>query len=214
MISNYTELKNEISDWLGDDTLSNKVETIIQLAEARLNRKLKSVRTDVDLTGTLSSRRIDISAYDVIAPIALYMTTDGDEEFITNKPDGSFPYKDDNDEPSFYALDGNNDYIDFDCPLDEAHTFRFRYWGRFALSDSATTNQLLTDHPDVYFAACLMWGGIRHQDSELVAGYKSILDEFMNEAGRYLAQPERGLLTVDPMLVVSNRYDDSWNQTE
>lgn len=201
-IGTYSELQSAIKTYIGDSSLSDAtVQTYIQLAEAQLNRRLKSVRADASLTGTADSANIDVSSYKVIRPQALWLTTYDVDERLLYKADGTFAYEDNSAHPTIWTLDSDNDTINFNCPLDQAHTFRLRYVGRFALSESATTNQLLTDHPDVYLAACLVWGGIRNQDTEFVAGQRTLLEGFISEASNYLAQVDRGQLTVDPALV-------------
>ena len=198
-ITTYTELKSAITDYMARSDLTGNVEDFIALAEARLNRLLKMVETDTTLTGTAASRRIDISSLSLIQPIALFAVSNGDEVEISRKPDGSFAYDDTAGLPSFYGLDGTN--IDFDRPLDQAYTFRFRYQGRFALSDAAPTNKLLTENPDVYLSASIVWGSIYIKDASQAAGFKSILDEFVTETKNILSQAKRGTLAVDPALV-------------
>lgn len=200
-ITTYTELKSAITDYMARSDLTGNVEDFIALAEARLNRLLKMVETDTTLTGTAASRRIDISSLSLIQPIALFVVVNGDEVEISRKPDGSFAYDDTAGLPSFYGLDGTN--IDFDRPLDQAYTFRFRYQGRFALSVGSPTNKLLTDHPDVYLAASIVWGSVYIKDVSQAAGFKSLLDEFIAETKNLLSQSKRGTLTVDPALVRS-----------
>ena len=198
-ITTYSELQTAITDYMARSDLTGNVEDFIALAEARLNRLLKMVETDTTLTGTAASRRIDISSLSLIQPIALFAVSNGDEVEISRKPDGSFAYDDTAGLPSFYGLDGTN--IDFDRPLDQAYTFRFRYQGRFALSDAAPTNKLLTENPDVYLSASIVWGSIYIKDASQAAGFKSILDEFVTETKNILSQAKRGTLTVDPALV-------------
>ena len=197
-ITTYTELKSAIADYMARSDLTGNVEDFIALAEARLNRLLKMVETDATLTGVAASRRIDISSLSLIQPIALFAVVNGDEVEISRKPDGSFAYDDTAGLPSFYGLDGTN--IDFDRPLDQAYTFRFRYQGRFALSVGSPTNKLLTDHPDIYLAASIVWGSVYIKDASQAAGFKSLLDEFIAETKNILSQAKRGTLTVDPAL--------------
>jgi hypothetical protein len=205
--STYSELQSAITDWMDRADLSGNAADFITLAEARLNRELEAVETTTTLTGTISSRQIDISALSVIEPIGLFMresSSDDDEDEIVYKAPGTFPYEYDNDEPAFYTILGDN--IEFDCPLDQAYPFRFHYRGRFALSEAAPTNALLTDHPDVYLAASIMWGGAYIKDVNSIAGYKTLLDEFMFETKSHLAQKKRGVLSVDPALSAPKSY--------
>lgn len=198
-ISTYAELKTAVDNWMARSDLSGSAADFITLAEARLNRKIPAVETDVTLTGTLDSRRISVSAHNVVSPIALFLVeTNGDEREIVQKSDGSFPYSDTSDEPTYWAMDGTN--IDFDCPLNAAYTFRFRIRQRFVLSDSATTNWLLTNHPDIYLAATIVWSGAFIRDPETLSLFKGTLEEGIPEVQTIIAEQSRGVLTVDPGL--------------
>lgn len=207
-IATYSDLKTKVASWgrrAGNSTFVAEVPDIISLAEARLNRELPAVETDTTLTGVLSSRRIDISAVSMVEPIALYLAETGyDERAVRFKADGTFPYLTTSGRPSFVAVDGT--YLDFDRPLDAAYPFRLRSRNRFALSDSATTNWLLTNHPDVYLAACLMWGAGYREDWPNGAAFKSILDEGIPSVRNIIAQSKRSVLTVDAGLLRSGHY--------
>ena len=55
--------------------------------------------------------------------------------------------------PKFFAV---HEEIEFNCVADSEYTADMVYWKAFtALSDSNTTNGLLTNHPDVYLSSCL-----------------------------------------------------------
>jgi hypothetical protein len=82
-IATYSDLKTKVASWgrrAGNATFVAEVPDIITLAEARLNRELPAVETDQTLTGTIGSRRIDISAYAVVEPIALWLAETGLDE--------------------------------------------------------------------------------------------------------------------------------------
>jgi hypothetical protein len=199
-ISTYAELKAAVSDWMDRSDITGTAADLITLAEARLNRLLDVVETDATLTGATGSGVIDISALNIIEPISLFgsASSDQDEFEVMAKSAGSFPYDDTAGAPGYYAVNGTN--IRFDRPLNADYSFRFRYRGRFALSDQATTNDLLTNHPDVYLAASIMWGGVYISDAGKVQGYKMLLDEFISETKSHLAQKKRSTLTPDRAL--------------
>jgi hypothetical protein len=213
-LATYSELQSEALDWMERAGQSGKAPTWIKLAEARLNRELGVVETDTTLTGTAGSRRIDISGVAIVEPIALFIAEAGqDEEELTPKADGTFPYLNDNGRPKYWAIDGTN--IDFDCPLDQAYPFRLRYRQRFALSDSETTNWLLTNHPDVYLAATLMWGAGYNQDWANGTVWKGILDEAIPSIKNLIAQSKRAVATVDPALTYPGRtWRYGWDGSE
>lgn len=211
-ISTYSELKQAIQDWMDRSDISGNTADMITLAEASLNRLLKTVETDVTLTGTINSRSISISTYKVTYPIALFINdpTRYTEIELVQRVDGSFPYASIAGYPSNWAIDGTN--IDFNCLLDQAYTFRFRYVGRFALSDAAPTNELLTNHPDIYLSACIVWGGLYVADDAVIARYAGPLTEFVRERKRLEEENRRGKLTVDPALAIIGRYRDYWGR--
>jgi hypothetical protein len=194
-ISNYTELKSAISDWMARSDISGSEADFITLAEARLNRLLEPVPTNATLIATPGSRYIDVSSLSIIEPIALHFTGVGPELIIIPKAEGSFEYTDVEGLPTIYTL--GTDQIVFDCPSSSDYSFRFTYSGKFRLSDAAPTNELLTNHPDVYLAASIVWGAGYVKDNNAVAGWKSLLDEFIAETNHQYAKSKRSLLTVD-----------------
>ncbi|WP_336057368.1 phage adaptor protein [Nitratireductor sp. CH_MIT9313-5] len=199
-ITTYSELQTAVSNWMARSDVSGEAEDFISLAEAHLNREISAVETDATITGTTGSRSIDISSLSLKTPIALFLVdpSSSDEVMLTQKADGTFPYRDTAGEPRYWAIDGDN--IDFDCPLDVAYSFRLRYSQKFALSDAAPTNWLLTNHPDVYLAATLIWGGVFVQDDTLAQRFNAVLDRGIAAVQSEIAQKKRGTLVMDPML--------------
>lgn len=197
-ISNYTDLQQAVQDWMDRSDISGNVADMITLAEARFNRKLKVVETNATLTGTANSRSIDIASLDIVSPVALKVNDGNGEWGLTPRENGTFEYGDIAGMPSFWSIDGTN--IVFDVPLGQEYTFRFRYQGRFALSDAAPTNELLTKHPDLYLAASIVWGGLFTEDDRKISTWKSVLEEGMTEVSNVINQNKRGQLTVDPAL--------------
>jgi hypothetical protein len=198
-ITNYATLKTAVTDWMTRSDLSGQAADCIALAEAALNRELDPVETDVTITGVVNSRRIDIASTSCVAPIALFLAQTGEDEIeMTMKTDGTFPYLDSSGMPRFFALDGIN--IDFDRPLDQAYPFRFRIKQKFALSDTAPTNWLLTEHPDVYLAAAMVWGGLFIQDDPTASRWASLLNSGIPSVRNAIAQRKRAVGSVDPAL--------------
>jgi hypothetical protein len=195
-LANYTDLKTAVTNWMAKSSLSGQAADFITLAEAALNRELNPVESDTTLTGTNGSRTISISAYSVVEPIALFLAETGrDEVELTKKQDGTFPYSVISGRPRYWSIDGTN--IDFDCPLSGAYPFRFRARTRFALSDAAPTNWLLTNHPDVYLAATLLWSGLYTRNNPIMQNFAAILTEGIPQVRNIIAQSNRGVLTVD-----------------
>lgn len=204
-ITTYSELKSAVSDWMARSDLSGSAADFIALAEARLNRKLDPVETDATLTATIDSREVDVSVLTIDEPLELYLKESGEDEIrLTKRGAGTFPFLDDSGEPEIWSLDDTT--IKFDRPANKAYSLRFRYRGRFVLSDSATTNWLLTNHPDIYLAASIVWGKVYIDEPEGMVLYKSILEEGIPEVRHDIAQQKRGKMTFDPALMPQRYY--------
>lgn len=209
-ITNYTELKSAVTTWMTRGDVAGQAADCITLAEAALNRELNPVEVDATLAGVLDSRSIDISSLAMVDPIALFLADTGRNEVeITMKDQGTFPYRVSSAYPRFWSIDGTN--IDFDCPLGQAYPFRFRYRQRFALSDASPTNWLLTNHPDVYLAASIVWGGVFIQDDPTMARWASILNSALPSVRSTIAQSKRAIASVDTALMSRRRYYGYWN---
>lgn len=211
-LSTYSELKTAVLDWMVRADLSGNVADWVTLGEAKLNRELNPVETDNTLTGVADSREISTAALSVVEPIALYLidTDTSDEAELTQKSD--FVRDSTSGEPSYWRFvqHASAPKIIFDCPLDAAYTFRFVARIRFALSDSATTNWLLTNHPDLYLAACILEGSLFTDQYEKAAAFKMKFDDALASVRSIIADSKRAVLTVDNALMpqaVRGSYD-------
>lgn len=204
LITTYATLQSEALDWMSRAGQSGNAPTWIQMAESRLNRELGAIETDTMLTGTEDSNVISISALSIVQPIALFLAETGiDEREIDPAAEGTYAVRTTSGRPLKWSIDGTN--INFDCPLDSAYPFRFRYRQRFALSVT-DPNWLLTNHPDVYLAATLMWGAGYNEDWPNGSIWKGVLDESIPQVRHTIAQSKRGTLTVDPALIRKGGY--------
>src|SRR5690242_5458638 len=93
--SNYTTFCAsvvEICERTGDTTFTNNVPAAVVLAEAYLNGELGARDLDATLTGTINSRRIDISSLTIIQPIGLFLARANQREVeLDQQMDGTFP---------------------------------------------------------------------------------------------------------------------------
>lgn len=197
----YAELQTEVADFMHRADISAKAEDLIKLGEAKLNRRIGIIETVSTLTGTVDQSYIDISALNAAAAHGVWNTYDaGRDEPVPLKAINNLTLTDVSQRPRLCALSENNDRLQFDCPLDKQYTFRFRYRGRIALSDSVTSNQLLVDHPDVYLAVSLVWGYAYTRNIPQLGVHKQVLDEFLSETQQYLALAKKGEASLDAAL--------------
>lgn len=200
-ITNYTELQTAVLDFMARNELTGNVADFIGLAEARLNRELGAVETESTITATADVNAIDVASLSVVEPLALLIAQAGcDEIELTPKVDGTYPRLTSSGTPRYCSLIDQGETVVFDRPPDMAYPMRFRFRQRFALSLSAPTNWLLTNHPDIYLAASIVWGNIFIQATDKTAFYKAILDDGLPSLKNTIARQKRAVLTVDPML--------------
>jgi hypothetical protein len=202
-ISNYSELKAAITDWMARSDLTGNAADFITLAEARMNRLLGPVGTTALLTGVQGAQTVDISALSVQEPQNLYVTEGESEYFVVPRALGTYSTTAIQGRPTIWAIE--SDTITFDRPMISAYPLRFVYLGRFALSDLAPTNEFLTNHPDLYLAASIVWGCAYVKDQSVTL-WKQMLDEFTAEVASDNARRKRSQLTVDPGLGTIGRY--------
>ncbi len=154
-ISNFSELKTAVADWLDRDDLTSKIPDFISLAEARHAREIKLRAMITRDTSTLSTttRFEDLpTGYTSIIRLMLDTTPETILEQVsayelTRRVEAA------SGKPLFFCV---HTQIEFDRTPDSAYTLERLYYAKFtALSDSNTTNNLLTNHPDIYLYSAL-----------------------------------------------------------
>lgn len=201
-LATYDDLKSALVTWLardGDTAITSNAADFVSLAGARLNRDLplRMMHTTTTLTGTTSSRSIALPS-DFIEPVALFLTTFGEQTMLKPLVAGNFEYGTTSETPTAWCINGSN--IDLDTPCDQAHTFSFRYRKSFTLSDSETTNWLLTNHPDCYLAACMVEACV-FTDDERASSWEQRLQSAMASIAQTDARSiSVATLAVDPAL--------------
>lgn len=201
-LNNYTDILSAVTNWMARTDLSGDAADFLTLGEARLNRELNPIRLSTTITGTANSRTIDISSLSCERPISLFLAQPGlNEVELTPKSEGTFPHITVAGRPRYWAREGaDGNTIGFDRELDGDYPFRLYFDQSFKLSASAPTNWLLTNHPDLYLAAVLVWGGLFIKDNGAAAQWQAVLNASLPEVKNIIAQSKRANLTVDPML--------------
>ena len=156
-ISTYSELKTAIANFLARDDLTAQIPNFIQLAEARMSRELETRSQEKRSTATLTSgdeyialptdlrevRQVKLNT-DPITSLTYYSPVALDEAYPsagTGRPRG-------------FSIVGGEMKL---RPIpDSGYTAEIIYIGGLtALSDSNTTNNVLTRSPDAYLYGSL-----------------------------------------------------------
>ena len=169
-LTNYSTLKTSIANWLNRSDLTSEIaDDFIKLTEADFNSKLRvrkmitqtsftiDSETEALPTGFLQVRDIYILHGNTKCPLR-YMTPSQMDQIKGTSTTGL---------PSSYTILG--DTFRFAPKPDSSYTAYINYYKSFdALSDTTTTNYILTTHPAIYlygslFHAANFLGGINPQ---------------------------------------------------
>lgn len=212
-ITNYTELQAAVLDFMSRQELTGNVTDFIALAEARLNRELGAVEVNEPVAAVANVNAIDVTSLSVVEPLALLIAQTGSDEIeLTPKVDGTYPRLTSSGRPRYFSLIDQGATIVFDRAPDMAYPMRFRFRQRFSLATDGSTNWLLTNYPDVYLAATVVWGMVFIGAEGKTGFYKAILDDALPSIKRVIGRNKKSVLTVDPMLqrIGHRHYGYDW----
>ena len=157
-ISNYTELKTAVANWLDRDDLTDRIPEFIALAEARFNRVLRIRAMESKQTASTDAgqqnlalpprfvqmRNVQINTSPVTA--MQYVTPEMFDRLYGGSSSGT---------PKFYTVIANE--LQLGPTPDSVQTIEMLFYETFqALSVSNPTNWVITNAPDVYLYGALL----------------------------------------------------------
>ena len=192
-ISNYSELKSAIADWLDRTDLTDSIPDFITLAETRHRRdsKIRRMETRVTANTIVDSEYYTLpDNFVAMRNIQLNTNPKTSLEYLTPEQMDRIHAGSTKGKPKAYSIIGNNIQL---RPLpDSVYQIEMLYFKYFTpLSDSNTTNDMLTYHPDAYLYGALVEAEPYLQNDKRIqvwAGYyerakKDIIDS--NERDRH-----------------------------
>lgn len=179
-ITTYGELQSAAANWLVRGDLTARIPEFITLAEARLNRLLRTrlAEKEVALTAVAGARSVPLPA-GFTEPLALWIERPGGREALPLVEPRLLAAISLRGPPSCCSLDGAA--IVFDRPCDAAYGLTLRMLAKFQLSDAQPTNALLNDCPDAYLFATLCEAAPFLRDADLAASYEGRLGRALAE---------------------------------
>lgn len=192
-ISNYTTLQSEIADWLARDDLTAKIPTLIQLAEAKIGRKLR--RKTLRGSLPLDEYAVDLTQLASFGELrSLHLTTgmpghDGPvrigspEQLAEIRQTYSLPGV-----PRWGCVVG--DELLLGPTPDQTYSAEATYYEKLQpLADAVTgSNSILIEAPDIYLWGALMMAAPYLEHDERIPTWKTSFDEGIAELD---AQRER-----------------------
>ncbi len=157
-ITTYAELQTAIGDWLNRADLDQKIPDFIRLAESTLNDVLRSADMVASNTAAITSGRATLLA-DALEVVYVQVASTEDEPLEQITPQQLTMLRRtrtrDAANPRFFAIIGR-ELVVTPSPSTSL-SMDIDYYQRIpALTDSNTTNWLLTDAPHVYLYTSLL----------------------------------------------------------
>ena len=186
-ITTYAELQTAIANFLDRSDLTSIIPTFIDLCEADMSRKLRHWRMEQRSTAELDTQYSALPA-DFLEPIRLSITGGStytlEMESQAQMSNRRMQNLDTGGRPRFYAMtDGK---VEVYPSPDATYELEMVYHAKIpALADDATSNWVLSYHPDAY-----LYGALIHSAPYLVedtrtqiwsALYQSAVDGINNE---------------------------------
>lgn len=178
-ITTYAELQTAVADWLLRTDLTSITPDFITLAEADMQRKLRTYQMETRLSVSYDEQFEDLPA-DWLETVSLYLsdaTGPHQVDLISRAEmlERRYNTADTGGLPKFYAVAGTQIEL-FPTP-DEAYSGELLYIQKIpVLSVSNTTNWLLTAAPDAYLYGALLQSAPYLKDDERVPMWATAYD--------------------------------------
>ena len=182
-ITTYAELKTAISNWLDRTDLDDRIPEFIQLAEARHRRDFKIRRMETRVTAnTIADTEYYSLPDNFTAMRNIQLNTDPKTplEYLTPEQMDRVRGGSTTGKPKAYSIIGNNFQL---RPIPDAiYEIEMLYFKYFtSLSDSNTTNDMLTFHPDLYLYGSLVEAEPYLQNDKRIQTWAGFYDRAKND---------------------------------
>lgn len=180
-IDTYNDLKSAVADWLADDGLTAVIPQFIALAEAQIGRQVRHYKMMKRQTATLDDKYLSVPS-DWIETLRIHLQTTPPqnlrlvpaEEALAASATGR---------PTKYAHIG--EFFQVSPAPDQSYTAELFYYRTIpALSDTAQSNWLLTEAPDVYLYGALTQSAPYLVEDARVATWGQLYSGAVNDLNR------------------------------
>lgn len=174
-LSTYSELKSSVADWLNRSDLTSAITDFVSLAEAQMERKLRTRQMLVRATATVDTEYAAVPA-DFLESKSFKLNTNPVTalgfETIDSLDNLSVTYRSAS-KPLFFSVVGGQ--FRFLPVPDSSYTGELAYYAKLSkLSDTNTTNWLLTAAPDAYLYGTLMQAAPYLQDDARITTWSAL----------------------------------------
>jgi hypothetical protein len=183
-LSTYAELKTSIGDWLNRSDLTNTIPDFISLAEAQVERTLRTRQMIVRANASFDSQYGAVPS-DFLETKSLKLTSTNPQtplSFLTiDSLDAEASKFTASGKPRFFGVVGGQFRI---VPTpDSTYTAELTYYAKLTkLSSTVTSNWLLASSPDVYLYGALLQAAPYLQDDARIQTWATLYERALNDS--------------------------------
>jgi hypothetical protein len=183
-LSTYAELKTSIGDWLNRADLTAVIPDFISLAEAQVERTLRTRQMIVRANASFDAQYGAVPA-DFLETKSLKLTSTNPQtplQFLSiDALDAEMAKFTASGRPKFFGIVGGQFRI---VPTpDSNYTTELTYYAKLSkLSTSNTTNWLLTSNPDIYLYGALLQAAPYLQDDARIQTWATLYERALNDS--------------------------------
>ncbi len=182
-LDTFSGLKSSIADWINRDDLTSVIPTFIVLAESTFNRTIRTRDMVQRATASLDTQYTELPAdFLQMINIQLNTATPVKLSFVSNEQadDLRSTYFAAANEPKYYSIVGSTFEV-IPSPGGE-YTVEMSYYKKIpALSDSNTSNWLLTKSPAMYLYGALVQSAPYLRDDDRITTWGTLYKEAFND---------------------------------
>ncbi len=208
-ITTYAELQTAVANWLNRTDLTDRIPEFIDLAEADINARFshREIESTSTLTGSVGSHTITLPT-GYRSPLNMWLLWAGSAgtQELRAVIREALRITTVNSIPQAWCVDGSTIY--FDCPVSSAsdYSFLFRWQGAVALSDSTTTNLILTNYPNVYLFGALKEAAPYLRDPDALSMWEAKYEDAISKAmAKENREKSLTTLSTEPGMLTRNR---------
>ena len=183
-LSTYAELKTSIGDWLNRSDLTSVIPDFISLAEAQVERTLRTRQMIVRANASFDVQYGAVPA-DFLEVKSLKLTSTNPQtplSFLSiDALDAEMTKYTGSGKPKFFGVVGGQLRI---VPTPDAtYTTELTYYAKLAkLSNSNTSNWLLASSPDIYLYGALLQAAPYLQDDARIQVWATLYERALNDS--------------------------------
>lgn len=196
-INTLALLKQAIENWSHRTDISDVIDNFIELAENEIDKQLMLRSNELRATATMSTTDRFLALPDRFLKMRRLSLINGSLNYeIAYRAPEQMHLQDAAGRPKFYTVSSQ---LEFDRIADSAYTLEMQYFSRLQpLTTSNTTNDVLTDYPDLYLWGSLTQLALWEKDNEMALAYQGKFDRAIIEANK---QEKKGRYGTAPRMM-------------